>query len=167
MYVHEYPFWAGDLWMMFLLCVCVVSASHALTYDSLSRARLQAQLVFYIMLMPNQELAHVAWSAPSLLSVLLSGAVIPLAAMGGPLKWLTYLSVDRYILAGILYHFFSDCRADAKAAGIYGTPLGAMQGLQLDVFDSAGKNAAVVVCFYLFYTIGGFLCLKHLHRERR
>lgn len=125
----------------------------------------QAQLVFYTMLMPNQQLAYMASAGFSILSVMMSGGVVPLSAMAGRTKNLAYLSVDRYMLAGVLYHFFGDCRNNVTS--LYGSPRGAMRMLQLDVFDGAWKNALACLGFYLFYTVGGFLCLKYLHRERR
>lgn len=117
------------------------------------------------MLMPNQQLAQMASAVCSVLSVLTSGVAVPLSVMAGPFKRLAFLSVDRYTLAGMLYHLFSDCRRNVTP--FYGEQSRTMEALELDVFNSAGKNAAVIVCFYLFYTIGGFLCLRHLHRERR
>ena len=125
----------------------------------------QAQLVFYTMLMPNQQLAYMASAGFSILSVMMSGGVVPLSAMAGRTKNLAYLSVDRYMLAGVLYHFFGDCRNNVTS--LYGSPRGAMRMLQLDVFDGAWRNALACVGFYIFYSVGGFLCLKYLHRERR
>ena len=125
----------------------------------------QAQLVFYTMLMPNQQMAYMASAGFAMLSVMMSGGVVPFSAIAGRTKALSYLSVDRYMLAGVLYHFFGDCRNNV--AFLYGTPSRAMSAMELDVFEGVWKNALVCVGFYLFYTIGGLLCLKYLHRERR
>lgn len=117
------------------------------------------------MLMPNQQMAYMASAGFAMLSVMMSGGVVPLSAMSGRTKALSYLSVDRYMLAGVLYHFWGDCHR--PVAGFYGTARRAMVAMELDVFEGVWKNALVCVGFYLFYTIGGLLCLKYLHKERR
>ena len=117
------------------------------------------------MLMPNQMLAMMASSCFTVISVIMSGAVIPFSAMAGPYKALSSFSVDRYVMAGALYHLLGDSRKNV--AGLYGTRANAMRQLQYDTFPSVWQNAFVCLGFYLFYTIGGFLCLKHLSKERR
>jgi hypothetical protein len=117
------------------------------------------------MLMPNQQQAHMASAGLGMFSVIMSGGAVPLSAMAGETKALAYLSVDRYMLAGVLYHFFSDNHK--PVTGLCGTPQRAMRDLELDVFEGAWKNALVCLGFYCFYTVGGFLNLKYLHGERR
>ena len=126
---------------------------------------LQAQLAFFVYLMPSSQLALAASAASNYISALMSGAVLPLSIATSPLKALSYISFDRYLVAGTLYHLWGNSRK--RVAGFYGSPDNAMRQLELDVFESAGMNALVCFGFYLFYTVGGLLCLKYLHKERR
>ena len=128
--------------------------------------RPQAQNGFYAMVAPSYEMAFHASAGTTLVSLFMSGALLPLPLMGGRLKpLLTRLSIFKYALSGIFFHFFDDCIPNV--ASTYGSGRRMLRILELDTIDSAWGNALACLGFYFFYTIGGFLGMKYTHKERR
>lgn len=124
---------------------------------------LQAQMIFFTLASPNFKIANTLSMVYSVLAMMFSGFAIEFSSLNPQLRALRYLSWTKYSYAALVYHLF-------KGKNVR-TPRGSVDEM-LDSFQLASpstvhENVGVCVGFYLIFTLGGFLSLKHLAKEKR
>lgn len=92
------------------------------------------------------------------------------------ITWCKYLSFIRYAYEAHVLLEFSDsstftCAIDSEYAVCDGTPGAVITGKDITeeqgIESSIGGNIAVLVSLILLFRLGGYYCLRFLHRPRK